>query len=86
MKISRENVAQKLADYLHGEIDQSALVNWAEHAIMEGEFHDVDHSLLSETVGRLGLADVAEFGLRWQDCEEFLRQLGYHATVTVSHT
>ena len=72
--------------------------------------------LLSEIIGRLGLADVAEFGLRWRavagatfteggadaermrlgnpgnrdsrdtisDCEDFLRRLGYRATVTVS--
>jgi hypothetical protein len=25
-----------------------------------------------------------EFGLRWQDCEEFLRRLGYRAKVIVS--
>jgi hypothetical protein len=30
------------------------------------------------------VADVAEFGLRWQNCEEFLRRLGYRAKVTVS--
>ncbi|CAN5649176.1 hypothetical protein BH20VER1_BH20VER1_15650 [soil metagenome] len=85
MKISRENVAQKLADYLHGDIDQAALVDWAERALMDGEFDDSDHGLLSDIVGRLGLADVAEFGLRWQDCEAFLRRLGYRATVTVSN-
>jgi len=27
MKICRENVAQKLADYLHGDIDQAGLVD-----------------------------------------------------------
>lgn len=85
MKISREHVAHKLADYLRGGIDQAGLVEWAEHAMMEAEFDRADNDLLSEIVGRLGLADVAEFGLRWQDCEEFLRRLGYRATVTVSH-
>ncbi len=85
MKISREDVVQKLAAYLHGDIDQTGLVDWAEQAMMDGEFDDADNNLLSEIVGRLDLADVAEFGLRWQDCEEFLRRLGYRATVTVSH-
>ena len=52
--------------------------------MMDADFdkHDVD--LLTDIVGRLGLADVAEFGLRWQDCEEFLRRLGYKAKVIVS--
>ncbi len=85
MKVTREIVAQKLAAYLRGEVDQAALVDWAERTMADGEFDEADNELLSEIVGRLGLADVAEFGLRWQDCEEFLRQLGYRATVTVSH-
>ncbi len=37
-----------------------------------------------DIIGRLGLADVSEFGRRWQGSEEFLRHLRYHATVTVS--
>ena len=52
--------------------------------MMDADFDKGDVDLLSEIVGRLGLADVAEFGLRWQDCEEFLRRLGYRAKVIVS--
>jgi len=84
MKITRATVADKIADYLHGKLSQSELVDWAERAMMEGEFDDTDIDLLTEIVGRLGLADVAEFGLRWQDCEDFLRRLGYRARVIVS--
>ena len=54
--------------------------------MMDAEFAPADGELLADIVGRLGLADVAEFGLRWQDCEEFLRRLGYRATVTVSQS
>ena len=83
MKITRQDVADKIADYLHGKTRQADLVDWAERAMMDAEFHEADAELLSETVGRLGLADVAEFGLRWQDCEELLRRLGYRATVAI---
>ena len=82
--ITRQIVADKIADYLHGKVSQAELVDWAERAIMEGDFDEVDVDLLTDIVGRLGLADVAEFGLRWQDCEEFLRKLGYRAKVIVS--
>jgi hypothetical protein len=51
--------------------------------MMEAEFEAADADALSDIVGRLGLADVAEFGLRWQDCEELLRRLGYRATVAI---
>jgi hypothetical protein len=84
MKITRQIVADKITDYLHGKINQAELVDWAERTIMDADFDDVDVDLLTDIVGRLGLADVAEFGLRWQDCEEFLRRLGYRAKVIVS--
>ena len=84
MKISRQTVAAKLTGYLHGQLSQAELVDWAERALMELEFDDRDVELLSDVVGRLGLADVAEFGLRWADCENLLRRLGYHARVEVT--
>jgi hypothetical protein len=84
VKITRQIVADKIADYLHGKLNQADLVDWAERAVMDADFDEADTEVLSEIIGRLGLADVAEFGLRWQDCEEFLRRLGYRAKVIVS--
>jgi hypothetical protein len=84
MKITRQVVADKIADYLHDKVSQAEMVDWAERAMMDADFDDTEVDLLSDIVGRLGLADVAEFGLRWQDCEEFLRRLGYRAKVIVS--
>jgi len=84
VKITRQTVADKIADYLHGKLSQAELVDWAERAMMDADFDETDMDVLSDIIGRLGLADVAEFGLRWQDCEEFLRRLGYRAKVIVS--
>lgn len=84
MKITRRITADKIADYLHGKVSQAELVDWAERAMMEADFEEADAEILSDVTGRLGLADVAEFGLRWQDCEDFLRRLGYRAKVIVS--
>jgi hypothetical protein len=84
MKITRQTVADEITDYLHGKVSQAELVDWAERVMMDAEFEEADTDVLSEIIGRLGLADVAEFGLRWQDCEEFLRRLGYRAKVIVS--
>jgi hypothetical protein len=81
---TRQISADKITDYLHGKLSQAELVDWAERVMIDAEFEPADTELLSEIIGRLGLADVAEFGLRWQDSEEFLRRLGYRATVTVS--
>ena len=84
MKITRPIVADKIIGYLRGKVSEADLVDWAERAMMNSEFDEADTELLTDIVGRLGLADVAEFGLRWQECEEFLRRLGYRAKVIVS--
>jgi hypothetical protein len=80
MKVTRKIVADKLAAYLHGRLSQAELVDWA---MMDTGFDERDTDLLTDVTGRLGLADVAEFGLRWEDCENFLRQLGYRAQIEV---
>jgi hypothetical protein len=84
VKITRQIVADEITEYLHGKLSQAELVDWAEHAMMDADFDEADIDLLTDIIGRLGLADVAEFGLRWQDCEEFLRRLGYKAKVIIS--
>lgn len=84
MKVTRQIAAEKIADYLHGKLSQAELVDWSEGVMVNSNFDEADTEVLAEIIGRLGLADVAEFGLRWQDCEEFLRRLGYRATVIVS--
>lgn len=70
MKITRQATANKLSDYLRGKVSQAELVEWAERAMMDADFDEADAELLADIIGRLGLADVAEFGLRWQDYEE----------------
>ncbi len=84
MKITRQAVADQIARHLQGELSHAGLVDWAERTMMDADFAEDDVEMLSEIVGRLGLADVAEFGLRRQDCEDFLRRLGFRARVIVS--
>jgi hypothetical protein len=83
MTITKQTVADKIAAYLHGEITQEHLVDWAEGSLLDAEFASRDAKLLSAVVARLGLADVRAFGLTWDDCEQFLAQLGYAAQVEV---
>jgi hypothetical protein len=79
--ITKQLVAQKILAYLHHELPLSHLVNWAENALMDGQFHAADTELLTEVLSRLGLADVEHFGLLWEDCETFMRRLGYELRV-----
>jgi hypothetical protein len=81
--ITREAVATRLRDYLQHRITRAALVDWAEHAIMDEEFEEHDVDTVRDVTARLGLADVREFGLSWEDCEGHLARLGYRAKVDV---
>ena len=58
-------------------------LNWAEDAMMAGEFDEKEAATISDVVSRLGVADVRAFGLTWEDCEQLLRQLGYAARVDI---
>jgi hypothetical protein len=81
--ITRETLASRLRDYLQHRITRAALVDWAENAMLDGEFDDRYLDTIREITSRLGLADVREFGLTWEDCEGYLSRLGYRAKVDV---
>ncbi len=80
--ITRVVVEKKILSYLNRQISLTDLIDWAEKILMDAEFdlHDID--LLTEIIARLGLADVREFGLTWDDCYDFLSRLGYRVQVT----
>ena len=83
MKITRQTAADQIAAYLQHRLTLSELVDWAERAMMDGEFPDGDLGAISEVVSRLGVADVRAFGLSWEDCESLLRRLGFAPQVSV---
>jgi hypothetical protein len=83
MVITKQKVADMIAAHLQGQLMLSDLVDWAENALLDGEFSEAEARVLSPIVARLGVADVRAFGLAWEDCEQLLRQLGYTARVEI---
>ena len=81
--ITRDVLASQLRDYLQHRITRAALVDWAAHAMMDEEFDLQDFTTIRDITGRLGLADVREFGLTWEDCGAYLSRLGYRTKVDV---
>jgi len=79
--ITREMVAQQLSAYLNRRILLAHLVDWAEDTLCDGELDARDSELLRDILARVGLADVREFGLSWDDCYNFLSELGYSVQV-----
>ncbi len=83
MVITRQMVAERLSAYLRGQQRLADLVSWAEDAMADGEFAEADFAVIRDVAARLGVADVAAFGLTWEDPVEMLSRLGYRATVEV---
>lgn len=77
MIITRDVLADRLKLYLNGQLSLESLVSWAEDAMMDGEFEDRDLPLIRDIVAKLGVADVAAFGLTWEDTRSMLEALGY---------
>ena len=77
MIVTRKTVAEELASYLNRRVSLARLVDWAEDALCGGELDEQDTELLRDILVRVGLADVREFGLSWDDCYNFLSQLAH---------
>ncbi len=82
--ITRETTANKILAFLQHKISQKELVNWAENAVSEEELEPKNEKLLMQILGSLGLTDVKTFGLTWEDCELFMKKLGYEIKVEAS--
>jgi hypothetical protein len=83
MLITKQTVADQIAAYLHHQLSLAQLVDWAEAALLDGEFAEQEMAALRFVVSRLGVADVRAFGLTWEDCEQLLGRLGYRARVEI---
>ena len=79
--ISKQDVAQQLVRYLNHSITLPQLVEWSEIAIQNGDVEQGDSKTIMQALGRLGVADVKEFGILWEDCETIMRSLGYEIKV-----
>ena len=83
MTITKETVAGNIRDYLRHLISLSGLVDWAEDALMDAPIDEKDAELIADILARLGLGDVKQFGLTWEDCFDCLGRLGYEAEISV---
>lgn len=79
--ITKDIIGEKLLKYINREITLVELIDWAENTICEGEFEEPQSELIRDILGHIGLADVKEFGLSWDDCYEYLKRLGYKVSI-----
>ncbi len=75
--ITKQRIAKELLTYMNHSISLQELVEWAENAILEGNFEEGAESEIRNALGLLGAADAEGFGLLWEDCEAIMNDLGY---------
>jgi hypothetical protein len=81
MIITRKLLAEMLIKYINRGVDLSTLIHWAEEMMRENDFESDSFEMVRDILAHIGLADVREFGLTWDDCYEYLHRLGYHVKV-----
>ena len=81
MILTNKALADMIMRYINRQIDLSGLVDWAENMMRESDFESEHFEVIKDVLARVGLADVREFGLSWDDCYEYLHRLGYNVKV-----
>ncbi len=81
MIVTKQYIARQILAYMSHQLSLSQLVDWSENALMAGGFEPGSESEIRNVLGKLGVADVNNFGLLWEDCEQLMAQLGYKMKV-----
>ena len=79
--ITKKIIGDHLLAYLQHRLSLEELTNWAENALMDGNYEDDTEHTLRNALAQLGLSDVKAFGLEWKDCEAIMKSLGYKLEV-----
>ncbi|MCC7164522.1 MAG: hypothetical protein IT331_18660 [Anaerolineae bacterium] len=82
--ITRETIGKQLRAYLNSELSFAQLVDWTETAMVDDEMEEGYDRMLFDMLARIGVADVKEFELSWQDIVDMLDKLGYRANVALT--
>ena len=81
MVVTKKILVDKLLSYINRQLDLAALVAWSEEMMQEADLDEKDFELIRDVLSRIGLADVREFGLSWDDCYDYLHKLGFDVKV-----
>lgn len=86
MIVTKKMLADMLTKYINRETDLQHLVDWAEDMLRDSDFEVDSFELIRDILAHLGLADVREFGLTWDNCYDYLHRLGYNIKVELVET
>ena len=68
MVVIKRAIAEILIKCINKEIDLSTLAAWVKDMIKKADFENGSFEFIRGILARIGLADVREFDLKWDDC------------------
>jgi len=77
--LRNRGVAEQIMRYSRKEISQKELVEWAHYVLLDGSVSESSSDNIMYAVGRIGLADVPEFGLPENMIEDLIGRLALSA-------
>lgn len=86
MVVTKKLLAEMLLKYINRQIDLTTLIGWAEDVMHEADLERDNFELIRDIIVGIGLGDVHEFGLTWDDCYDYLHKLGYNIKVELVET
>jgi hypothetical protein len=81
MTITKKILAEKLLAYLNRRLSKEELIDWCERSFQEQTIED---PAVKQLVARLGLMDVKNFDLSYEELASLLEQLGFHVRVEIA--
>lgn len=81
--ITKKVISEKTLSYLQHHTTLNQIVHWAEETLMFDNFEDDDTHTIRNILARIGSADVKNFGLTWENCEEIMHSLDFSLQVLV---
>ena len=51
---------------------------------MQAEFDEKDAAIISDILSKIGVSNVKNFGIQWDEWNEFLTKLGYEVKIELS--
>lgn len=81
--ITRDMVAEKINQLLTHKIGKDEIADWAENAFNESELEEEYFEQINTALSKIGLANVKNFDLMWEDYESILNSLGFSIQVEI---
>ena len=82
--ITRQMIADYINNYLTHKITKEEIVEWAERGVMSEEYEEDYFNQINNALRKIGVSNMTNFDLVWEDYVDILKSIDYKITVDIS--